>query len=115
MTYSDSINATFEVPSQYRTYDSRLGVFARIQTNQYKVKKFTKYSGALVDTYYMNVCGALDKTYRPIYRDNSGRIFYYLINTEYNAKIINPNIQTVPTKASDFIQATNSNFSLSIS
>ena len=92
------------------TLDSKLGLFARVKTNRYKVTVSTKYSGTVVSTYYENMLLLTEKTYRPIYKSLDNKIVYYYGEEQYQAKILKPSLTSAPTKKSDVINATTSNF-----
>lgn len=90
--------------------DSRLGVFARIKTNRYRVTKKEKYSGRVISTYYTNKELIFDRTTRPIYTNSSNNIIFKYSGNTYSAKIIKPGLTSAPTSASGYINATRSNF-----
>lgn len=90
--------------------DSKLGTFARIKTNKYRVTVTEKYSGNVVSSYIENSALVSDRTYRPIYRNSSNNIVFKYGGSTYQAKILRPTLKTPPTSSSDIVNATNSNF-----
>lgn len=90
--------------------DSKLGIFGRIKTNQYKVTKTDKYSGKVISSYTENMMLVFDRTYRPIYRKSNNKIIFKYSKSTYQASILKSKLKKAPTKKSDFENATNSNF-----
>lgn len=111
VTGSASISMTVgETISFDSSMDSRLGTFARMKTNRYRVTVSEKYSGRVISTYNENIALVSDRTYRPIYRNSSNNIIFKYGGSTFQAKILKPAIKNAPTSSSDIVYATNANF-----
>lgn len=116
MSYKKTISETFS--SYYTTKDSCLGIYARVNTNKYRVKKIAKYSGVVVSTYEEYNSYVTNKTYRATFKDagtNAPVYFVYKINnvdTHVRSRIIKPSLNRVPISSADFIDANSGNFNV---
>lgn len=93
---------TFEFDTNY---DNCLGLFARVQTTQYKVIKKNK-SGTVISTTTQDIMTILSQTVRPIYIRSDATISYQYNGTWHSAKMIKADLTAPPTLASHIETAT---------
>ena len=94
------------------TYDSKLGLFARLQTKKYLVTVKDKYTGNVINTYYETVMSTVSTAFRPIYDkgDTNATLFFVYGENTYNAKIIKVGVTTPITSYSQLTTATRDRF-----
>lgn len=94
-TLSGTVSLSYGIAQTYSfdsSYDSCMGLFARLQTTTYNVTKKIKYADIVVATYEETICTPLSKVSRPIYVKTGSLISYKYGETWYYAKMLNPSI-----------------------